>query len=202
MDIVAKLETLKNFDVEDIKKVGLAPKPVQYVIKLLVAAIIIGLAFWLLIIPTFDELKNIKYQETILKKTFEEEQRKVANLEAYKKQLDEMRLSFGTMLRQLPDTVDIESLLIDLSQTSVSAGLEVVSFFPEEEVPKEFYAAYPIKLTVTGTYHEFGQFASGLAALPRIVTLHDIAIAPVEKNPSLMQMQLTAMTYRYLEEDS
>ena len=202
MDISEAIDSIKSFDLDDIKKIGTAPKPLQYAVKGLVACIIIGLAVWLLIIPKLDALTAIKSQEPILKKVFEEEQRKVANLAAYKVQLDEMRKSFGTMLRQLPNTIDIESLLIDLSQTGVSSGLEVDSFIPEQEIPKEFYASYPIKLSVTGTYHEFGRFVSGLAALPRIVTLHDISIKPIEKSPGELKMQLTAMTYRYLEEDN
>ena len=130
-------------------------------------------------------------------------QNKAANLGAYKAQLEEMRRSFGAMLRQLPDTTDIESLLVDLSQTSVASGLEVAFFKPESEVAKEFYAEYPIKLSVTGKYHEFGSFISGLAALPRIVTLQDINIRPIDAdNPGgQLKMDLTAVTYRYLDEE-
>ena len=202
MDISEVIDNIKSFDLDDLRKIGAAPKSLQYAVKGLAAGIVIGLSIWLLIIPKLDALKATQSQEPILKQVFEEEQRKVANLAAYKIQLDEMRLSFGTMLRQLPNTINIESLLIDLSQTGVSAGLEVDSFIPEQEIPKEFYAAYPIKLTVSGTYHEFGKFVSGLAALPRIVTLHDISIKPIEKSPGELKMQLTAMTYRYLEEDN
>jgi len=112
------------------------------------------------------------------------------------------------MLRQLPNKTDIESLLVDLSQTSVASGLEVEYFKPESELPREFYAEYPIKISVTGQYHQFGQFISGLAGLPRIVTLSSIDIGElkltggeVDATPNRLKMDLTATTYRYLEED-
>ena len=111
------------------------------------------------------------------------------------------------MLRQLPNKTDIESLLVDLSQTSVASGLEVKFFKPETEIPREFYAEYPIRISVTGQYHQFGQFISGLAALPRIVTLSNIDIKQTDtKNAeqniaSKLKMDLMATTYRYLEED-
>jgi len=116
-----------------------------------------------------------------------------------------MEESFGAMLRQLPDETDMESLLVDLSQTSVAAGLDVKYFEPGNERQQEFYAEYPIELRVAGTYHEFGNFVSGLASLPRIVTLHDIAIKPSGNGNATGQnvdlsMQLEAKTYRYLED--
>jgi len=112
------------------------------------------------------------------------------------------------MLRQLPNKTDIESLLIDLSQTSVAAGLEVEFFKPENEIAREFYVEYPIRIKVTGDYHQFGNFVSGLAALPRIVTLHNINITPTRTSSSRkeqpaqkLEMDLTATTYRYLDDD-
>ena len=118
-----------------------------------------------------------------------------------------MNRTFNVMLRQLPNKTDIESLLIDLSQTSVAAGLEVEFFKPKNEVAREFYVEYPIQIKVTGNYHQFGNFVSGLAALPRIVTLHDINITPVNSRSDqdgpaqLLEMDLTATTYRYLDDD-
>jgi len=146
-----------------------------------------------------------------LRAKFDDEQSKAANRAAYVEQLDEMKKTFNVMLRQLPNKTDIESLLVDLSQTSVASGLDVKYFKPETEIPKEFYAEYPIRISVTGQYHQFGQFISGLAALPRIVTLNNISIVELkEKRPAgtresasekKLKMDLVATTYRYLEEE-
>lgn len=146
-------------------------------------------------------------KETELKSIFEVKQAKSVNLEAYQNQLEEMRKSFGAMLRQLPNRTEVAELLVDVSQTGLSSGLEFELFEPQAEEPKEFYAELPIKIRVVGQYHEFGSFVSGLASLPRIVTLHDleISVRPDEKNKkapsSLMVMEATARTYRYLDEE-
>ena len=114
-----------------------------------------------------------------------------------------MRASFGTLLRQLPNETEIETLLTDISQTGISAGLEIELFQPEGLRPKEFYSEYPIKLKVTGRYHEFAEFISGVAALPRIVTVQDITISPSDpKGGTKLDMELTAITYQYLDESA
>jgi len=157
----------------------------------------------------FLDIDRIAAKEGELKTLFDSTQAKAANREAYVEQLTEMKRTFNVMLRQLPNKTDIESLLIDLSQTSVAAGLEVEFFKPEKEIAREFYVEYPIRISVTGNYHQFGNFVSGLAALPRIVTLHNIAITPGaakqnnnnSKAAQKLKMDLTATTYRYLEDD-
>jgi type IV pilus assembly protein PilO len=112
-----------------------------------------------------------------------------------------MRTSFGTLLRQLPNETEIETLLTDISQTGISAGLEIDFFKPEGLRPKEFYSEYPIKLKVTGRFHEFAEFISGVAALPRIVTVQDISIKPFSAQGGVkLTMELTAITYQYLDE--
>ena len=114
-----------------------------------------------------------------------------------------MRTSFGALLRQLPNETEIETLLTDISQTGISAGLEIEYFKPEGLRPKEFYSEYPIKLKVTGRYHEFAEFISGVAALPRIVTIKDISIKPSgPESGVLLSMELTAITYQYLDESA
>lgn len=209
MDVQEAIQSLSNLDIQDLKKLGTAPKPVQFLVMALVAVLIVGAMGWFLIKPAIAELEQAEARERELRGQFEAMQSKAANLEAYKQQLAEMEESFGAMLRQLPDETDMESLLVDLSQTSVAAGLEVRFFKPGQEEKKEFYAEYPIQLRVAGTYHEFGEFVSGLAALPRIVTLHNIQIKPAgqrrgnrgQQPPSGdLTMTLTARTYRYLEE--
>jgi type IV pilus assembly protein PilO len=113
-----------------------------------------------------------------------------------------MRESFGAMLRQLPNKTEVADLLVDVSQTGLAAGLEFELFNPQNEIPKDFYAELPIQIRVIGNYHEFGDFVSGVAALPRIVTVSDITISPKAKaDGDLLAMNLTAKTYRYMEED-
>lgn len=208
MDVKEAIERINSLDIQDLKKVGTAPKPVQFLVMALVAALIVGGMGWFLVKPAVAELEEAEAREQELRSQFRAMQSKAANLEAYKEQLAQMEEDFGAMLRQLPDETDMESLLVDLSQTSVAAGLEVQHFQPGQEQQKEFYAEYPIQLRVRGTYHEFGEFVSGLAALPRIVTLHDIQIQPTGQGGGSGQgpdgelsMTLTAKTYRYLEED-
>ncbi len=207
MDIKQAIDDLNGLDASDLKKVGTAPLPVRVFLLALLLAAIVGAGIWLLIKPKFLELDQVAAQEQTLKQTFDNTQAKAANREAYVEQLSEMKRTFNVMLRQLPNKTDIESLLIDLSQTSVAAGLEVEYFKPKNEIAREFYVEYPIQIKVTGDYHQFGSFVSGLAALPRIVTLHDINITPINSSgdsdqaAQQLEMDLTATTYRYLDDD-
>ena len=135
---------------------------------------------------------------------FEDRQRKAANFDAYRAQLAEIERDFGAMLRQLPGKTEVPSLLVDISQTGLGAGLEEQLFQPTVEIQKDFYAEYPIRLRYTGSYHELGNFVSGIAALPRIVTLHDITIRPQssDSSPDELTLDVTAKTYRYLDEEA
>ena len=150
-------------------------------------------------LPVLDLARK---EEQDLRQTFDEKQRKAANLEAYKGQLKDMERSFGAMLRQLPGRTEVPNLLVDISQTGLAAGLKEKLFQPDPEVRKDFYAELPIKIRLTGSYHQFGTFVSGIAALPRIVTLHDIVIVPEAKDagPDRLTLDVTAKTYRYLED--
>lgn len=149
------------------------------------------------------KLEAAQAEEAQLFSTFENKQRKAANFAAYKAQLAEIERSFGTMLRQLPGKTEIPNLLVDISQTGLAAGLQEELFQPMDEVRKDFYAEKPIKIRLSGSYHEFGRFVADIAALPRIVTLHDISIEPKGKDPGFDELVLnvTAKTYRYLDED-
>jgi len=148
------------------------------------------------------ELQQREAEEQRLRTEFKTKHAKAVNLEVYKQQLKDIERSFGALLRQLPGKTEVPSLLVDISQTGLAAGLEEKLFQPEAEVKKDFYAEKPIKIRLTGTYHQFGEFVSGIAALPRIVTLDDIAIKPDNKDAyDALSMDLTAKTYRYLDED-
>jgi type IV pilus assembly protein PilO len=140
-------------------------------------------------------------KESELRQTFEVKAKKAANLAAYEQQLSEMKESFGAMLRQLPNKTEVADLLVDISQTGLASGLEFELFKPQAEVPKEFYAELPISIRVKGTYHEFGNFVSGVAALPRIVTVHDINIEPDKDQDGELTMDILAKTYRYMDDD-
>ena len=194
---------LNDLDVEDLKKIGTAPPLVKVAIVIILC---IGLAvagYFLDTTKQIAELDKVIAEEQQLRNIFAGKQAKAANLEAYKQQLEEMRTSFGTLLRQLPNETEIETLLTDISQTGISAGLEIDYFKPEGLRPKEFYSEYPIKLKVTGRYHEFAEFISGVAALPRIVTIQNIAINPSDlKEGEKLTMELTAITYQYLDESA
>ena len=191
---------LNNIDVNDIKKIGMAPLVVRVALITVICILVAVGGYFLDTTKQLDILKKAETEEESLRKTFSQKQAKAINLEAYKQQLEEMKVSFGALLRQLPNKTEIETLLTDISQTGISSGLEIGYFKPEGLNPKEFYSEYPIKLKVTGRYHEFAEFISGVAALPRIVTLQDISIEPAKENGVKLEMNLTAVTYQYLAE--
>jgi type IV pilus assembly protein PilO len=148
------------------------------------------------------ELQRREDTEQSLRQEFKTKHAKAVNLEVYKQQLKDIERSFGALLRQLPGKTEVPNLLVDISQTGLSAGLEEKLFQPQPEQKRDFYAELPIKISLTGSYHQFGEFVSGIAALPRIVTLHDIEIKSVNKDAyDQLTLDLTAKTYRYLDED-
>jgi type IV pilus assembly protein PilO len=148
------------------------------------------------------ELQRREDTEQQLRNEFKTKHAKAVNLDLYKQQLKDIERSFGALLRQLPGKTEVPSLLVDISQTGLSAGLEEKLFQPQAEQKKDFYAELPIRIRLTGSYHQFGQFVSGIAALPRIVTLHDIQITTASKDAyDNLSLELTAKTYRYLDED-
>ena len=196
-----KLSDLNNLDFNNI---GGWPAPAKAGAIIIICAALLGAGYWFFTKPQLELYEKAKAEEKDKRLTFEDKQRKAANLEPLKAQLEEMKQSFGAMLRQLPNETEIEGLLVDISQTGLASGLEFELFEPQADVPKDFYAEKPIKIQVNGTYHEFGEFVSGVAALPRIVTQHDITIRPkgdkTGKKGEQLVMEATAKTYRYLEE--
>jgi type IV pilus assembly protein PilO len=195
------IDDLRNLDLNDI---GRWPFLVQSFFVVLLFVVATGAGFYFFVYDTqMPKLEKAQAEERELRNTFEAKQRKAANFSAYKAQLAEIERSFGTMLRQLPGKTEIPNLLVDISQAGLGAGLQEELFQPQEEVRKDFYAEKPIKIRLTGSYHEFGRFVSDIAALPRIVTLHDIDIAPNGKSAGFDELVLnvTAKTYRYLDEE-
>jgi len=195
------LEQLRALDPND---VGRWPLPFRIGTIALIFIIACSLAVYFLAWkPSKPELEQAQAQEAALFTEFATKQRKAANLEDYKAQLREMEQSFGTMLRQLPNKTEVPNLLVDISQTGLAAGLEEKLFQPEPESRREFYAELPIKIRLTGNYHAVGTFVSGVAALPRIVTVHNLQIQPLDKADGTdnLQLDLIAKTYRYLDEE-
>jgi type IV pilus assembly protein PilO len=195
------IEELQSLDANDI---GRWPFVFRAGVIGIVFAVVIGLGiYWVVIEDKYPALQRVEQEEVTLRQVFENKQRKAANYDAYKAQLAQIEQSFGTMLRQLPGETEIPSLIVDISQTGLAAGLQEKLFRPLPEVPKDFYAEKPITISLSGGYHEIANFVSGIAALPRIVTLHDITISPDDPdNFDSLTMQVTAKTYRYIEEEA
>jgi type IV pilus assembly protein PilO len=195
------IEELQSLDAND---VGRWPLPFRIAVIVIVFAVATGLGvYWFIVKDKAPLLERAQAEEQELRVTFENKQRKAANYDAYKAQLAQIEQSFGTMLRQLPGETEIPSLIVDISQTGLAAGLQEKLFVPQSEIPKDFYAEKPIKIRLTGGYHEIGNFVSGIAALPRIVTLHDINITPESKDSfDHLSMEVTAKTYRYIDEEA
>jgi len=165
-------------------------------------AVTVGLIYFFVWSEQRPELQQHQAEEQALRAEFKTKHAKAVNLEVYKQQLKDIERSFGALLRQLPGKTEVPSLLVDISQTGLGAGLQEKLFQPQAEVKKDFYAEKPIKIRLTGSYHQFGEFVSGIAALPRIVTLDEISIKPDSKDAyDSLSMELTAKTYRYLDED-
>lgn len=195
------IEELQSLDAND---VGRWPLLFRVAVIVIVFMLVSGLGvYWTIVKDRAPLLDRAKNEEQELRVTFENKQRKAANYDAYKAQLAQIEQSFGTMLRQLPGETEIPSLIVDISQTGLAAGLQEKLFVPQSEIPRDFYAEKPIKIRLAGGYHEIGNFVSGIAALPRIVTLHDINITPENKDSyDNLSMEVTAKTYRYLDEEA
>jgi type IV pilus assembly protein PilO len=188
----------------DLSNIGEWPAPIKAIVVLIVCVGLVVAVYYLHTEAQLARLDQERTTETELRQSFETKQLKAANLEAYRQQLEEMKESFGAMLRQLPDRTEVAGLLVDVSQTGLAAGLEFELFQPEGEQSKDFYAELPIDVRVTGHYHDFGRFISGLAALPRIVTIHDVKIGNTAGDTggdgAKLALQATVKTYRYLDE--
>lgn len=184
----------------DFNESGEWPLPIKVISILLICAAIWGAGYYFLLKDKKVELEALEQKEVELKKTFEVKQAKAVNLEAYKEQLAEMKVMFASMLEQLPKKSEVPELLVDVTRTGLINGLEFELFQPQGERPIDFYAELPIQMTVTGNYHQFGEFVSGLALLPRIVTIHDLKLGALNDNTGKMTMNLTAKTYRYFDD--
>ena len=197
MNVIEELQAL------DPREPGRWPLPFRIgavAIWLVVLTFILGYFFvWSNESPVLDQYQQ---QEQKLRQEFRTKHAQAVNLSVYKQQLADIERSFGALLRQLPGRTEVPNLVVDISQTGLAAGLSQKLFQPGAELKKDFYAELPIRIRFSGSYHQFGQFVSGIAALPRIVTLHDIEIKPDGKaGYDSLTLDVTAKTYRYLDED-
>lgn len=190
------LSELNNLSFDNI---GSWPLPVKIMFIVLVCASILGVGYWKDISVLQEDLQKVQAEESDLKLTFEARQKKAANLKALKQQLEDIKETFGDLLKRLPNRTEVAALLVDISQQGLGAGLEFQLFKPGREQPADFYVELPIQITVVGDYHEFGNFISGVSDLPRIVTNHNVKIRP--KSEGKLILETTAKTYRYMDEE-
>ena len=187
----------------DPKDPGRWPLPVRLgAIALFFVVLSLVLLYFLVWNQKKDDLASAQAKEQELREEFRTKHAKAVNLNLYKQQLEDIQKSFGAMLRQLPGKTEMEALLVDISQTGVGVGLTQQLFQPQPEQSRDFYAERPIKIRLTGSYHQMGEFVSGIAALPRIVTLHNVELKQVQGGAfDQLQLDVTAKTYRYLDDE-
>ncbi len=190
------LSELKDLDIENL---GEWPMPIKISGAALAFILTIILGWQYDVKDLQKDLNQTEQAEKELRFSFERKQQKAANLPALKEQLTNIEETFGDLLKRLPNKSEIAELLVDISQQGLGAGLEFELFKPGEEQPEDFYIEVPIEIRVTGTYHQFGSFISGVSDLPRIVTNHNIKINRDDKN-KVMILETVAKTYRYEEE--
>lgn len=190
------LDDLNNLNLKDMANAPMGAKAAILVV-LLVAILFAG--YWFAWSGQLDTLNAAKQEEMSLRDTYLSKKRQAINLDEYRQQLIDIERSFGALLKQLPNKSEMDALLTDINQAGLGRGLQFELFKPGTETAKDFYAELPISVRLTGSYHDLGAFASDVAQLPRIVTLHDIEIGP-DKDGALY-MNATVKTYRYLDED-
>lgn len=187
---------------------GAASVPARVVLSIIIFAVVGAIGYFVFIQPQLEQREILVQQEATKLEEFRTKQRKAANLEPLKKQLEDIELMLEQRIKQLPNKTQMAELLVDISQQALAAGIQTDKFEPLPEISKEFYAEKPIALKMVGTYHQFGMFISGVANLPRVVilTMHDIALtpatnSPVKLPPGTLVLEGTVKTYRYLDSD-
>lgn len=200
MSLASSLESLRSVDLSDLdmNNLGSWPAAVKVIAGILLMALVLGGGYYFYLSDMQASLEQQRAQEETLKQQFSTKAFQAANLEAYKAQMEEMEASFGALLRQLPSDTEVPGLLEDITRTGLGSGLEFEEIKLQPEVVQQFYIELPIQIKVVGAYHDLATFVSGVASLPRIVTLHDFEIKPDSKeSSSRLRMNILAKTYRY-----
>lgn len=196
------MEQLKNFNLSDLdwERVGVWPLPGRLFLFLLAAVVIIAGSYFLFVKDRNLQLAGEQRKEQDLRKTFEKRAFEASNLDKYREQMAEMQESFGALVKQLPSDTEVPGLLEDIDEKGIDSRLNIQSITLQPEKASEFYVELPIEIKVSGGYHEFGAFVSGVAGMPRIVTLHDFSITKDGKSGNL-DMTIQAKTYRYKDQE-
>lgn len=200
MSVSNWFETLRKIDINDLdtNNIGSWPPAIKALAVVLLMILVLALGYSFSTSDLETQLDQKREEESTLKEQFANKAHMAANLELYTQQMKEMENSFGVLLRQLPSDTEVPGLLEDITRTGLGSGLEFEEIKLLPEVTQQFYIELPIQITVTGAYHDLATFVSGVAGLPRIVTLHDFDLAPAdpEGGPKL-RMSILAKTYRY-----
>lgn len=191
-----------EIDQIDWEEPGTWPGLVKGFVLFLGFVVVLGLGYWFLVKGQLDTLNVAQKEQDSLRQEFEKKAFEAANLDALRAQMGEMEQMFGALVSQLPSDTQVPGLLEDISAIGVANGLEFNSVELQSEVVQEFYVELPIDILVTGTYHDLGAFVSGISGLPRIVTLHNFEISPLEDRPGVMEMRILAKTYRYKDDEA
>ena len=193
------LRSLREFDINDINldNIGTLPVVVKVILGLLLFAAVLAGGYYYHIKDLQLQLQTVQSREGTLKQEFEQKAFQVANLDAYRRQMVEMEESFGALISQLPSDTEVPGLLEDITNKGLLNGLQITTIDLQPEVSREFYVELPIAIVASGSYHDLGAFISGMAGLPRIVTLHDFTIAAGNGGSAALNMNITAKTYRY-----
>ncbi len=189
---------LKSLSIDNI---GSWPVPIRAAVAVMVFCLLLGLGYWQDLSVLQETLATAERTEVDLRQTFEAKQRKAVNLTALKDQLEDIKQTFGDLLKRLPNKTEVAALLVDISQQGLAAGLEFELFKPGAEIPTDFYVELPIQIRVVGDYHAFGKFISGMSDLPRIVTNHNLHIFSPTASDTKLTLETTAKTYRYMDDD-
>ena len=198
------MRSLREFDINDLDfdNVGSWPAAIKLIIWVaLLSAVVVG-GYYYHIEDMQLQLAKVEAKEITLKKDFEKKAFQAANLDAYRQQMVEMEESFGALVSQLPSATEVPGLLEDITNKGLLNGLNIASIDLQKEQSREFYVELPIAISATGSYHDLGAFISGMAGLPRIVTLHDFKISAKGNNANSLQMNIIAKTYRYKDGES
>jgi type IV pilus assembly protein PilO len=197
------LKSLQGFDINDLDfdNVGSWPMVIKVLVWVVILLIVLGLGYFYHIKNLQTELGTASGAEADLRVEFEQKAFQASNLQAYKEQMVEMEESFGALVSQLPSDTEVPGLLEDITNKGALNGLECDSINLQTETAKEFYVELPIRIVGRGSYHDLGAFISGMAGLPRIVTLHDFHVSQEKRSGSMLKLEITAKTYRYKDEE-
>jgi type IV pilus assembly protein PilO len=194
-------EFMEQFDGLELDNIGQWPKAAKIVLSIFLIVLVLGLGYALMISDQIKQLERVTAEEATLKQQYQAKYHIAANLELFEQQMIEAEAMFANQLKSLPESHETPGLLDDITFVGTTTGLDFVKLNWQPEIEQEIYIELPIDIEVIGSYHEFGQFVSRIAGLPRIVTLHDFDINLQKKGSGELKLKLQAKTYRYREAD-